>query len=123
MKSTINYILVGLFFLAVFPYLFLHGNLAMAITIGINTFSGKIEKVDTGCFADGECYVVVGGNHVVLNVGWNKEPVGKIIGEDSIGGLEKHIGQNATVYARRLSYSKFSLIGSMDYYIKIDEKN
>lgn len=39
---------------------------------GIETFSGTIEAIDNGCFADGECSVVVAGRKVVTLRGWSQ---------------------------------------------------
>lgn len=110
---------VGLFFIATLPFVYLNGGLEATINVALGTFSGKLQKVDTSCFADGECSVDVDGKHVTLTVGWSKEAVGQIIGADSIGGLERHIGETVHIYARRLSLSKFTLIGSNRYYIKV----
>ncbi len=110
---------VGLFFIATLPFVYLNGGLEATINIALGTFSGRLENVNTSCFADGECSVDVGGKHVTLTVGWNKEAVGQIVGAEGIGALERHIGETVHVYARRLSYSKFTLIGSERYYIRV----
>ena len=55
-------------------------------------FSGTLQKVDTGCFADGECYVEVDGKHITTLRGWSQDTVGQVLGVDGFGDLEGHIG-------------------------------
>lgn len=88
------------------------------------TFTGKIESVDTGCFADATCSVTVGGKKVVLQtgmrVGMFLVPTGTLIGVDSIGDLEKKIGSTVRVYAAELSDGTgYTLIGSSNYYVAL----
>ena len=118
-----KFVYVGLFFIAVLPYLYLNGALQTAVDVALGSFSGKLENVNTSCFSDGECYAQINGKHVTLLVGWSKDQVGQIIGAESIGGLASHIGENVDVYARRLSFSKFTLVGSPKYYIKVAQKD
>ncbi len=117
MKKVIIIILVILATLSGFLYL-----KKSQSNIGISSdykFTGKLEKVDTGCFADGECYVEVSGKHITVLMGWTNDTVGKIIGSESIGDLEKHIGENIEVYAKNISEERYTLYGSQDYYIKL----
>lgn len=81
------------------------------------TFSGTLEKVDTGCFADGECFVEVDGKHVTAIMGWSQETVGSIKGVDGFGDLESVIGQTVEVHARFLEPEFYTLYGNEDYYI------
>jgi hypothetical protein len=87
-----------------------------------DTFSGKLTEVNTGCFADGECYVVVGGKHVTLTIGWSQETVGNVVGALSIADLESYIGQTATVYAKPLPDGTYTLYGSQSYYLAVTPK-
>jgi hypothetical protein len=82
-------------------------------------FTGKLEKIDTGCFADGECYAVVDGKHVTVLRGWSQEPVGSVQGMVSFGDLEKAIGQNVEIYAQDLSDGTYTLYGSTGFYLKL----
>ena len=84
-------------------------------------FSGKIQEVNTGCFADAECYVVVEGKHVTVLMGRTMGPVvvGNIIGVPTIGELEDKIGAEVEVYAQRNGDGTYTLHGSHDYYIKL----
>ena len=82
-------------------------------------FSGKLEDVNVGCFVDGECYVVVDKKHVTVVMGWSQETVGSIIGVDSIGDLEKHIGEEMEVYAQKKDGGAYTLYGSQNFYVKL----
>ncbi len=86
------------------------------------TFSGKLTEVNTGCFADGECFAVVGGKHVTLTIGWSQEVVGSVVGAPSIGDLESYIGETATVYAKRLPDGSYTLYGDSAYYLAVTPK-
>lgn len=88
------------------------------------TFSGKIEAVDTGCFADGVCSVTVGGKEVILLAGMRLgtiPPVGSLKGVDSIGDLEGKIGSTAKVYAAKTTEggADYTLYGSASYYVEV----
>jgi hypothetical protein len=86
------------------------------------TFSGVLSEVNTGCFADGECYAVVGGKHVTLTVGRRQEVLGSIKGAPSIGDLEAYIGEQATVYAKRLPDGTYTLYGDESFYLSVPPK-
>lgn len=85
-------------------------------------FTGMIESANYGCVADLECSVIVNGKKVITDVGWNKNPTGKLVGVETInqyGGREVVIGKRVEVYARtNLLKSEFTLIGDDKYYIK-----
>lgn len=83
-----------------------------------DTFTGTLQSVDTGCFADGECFVVVDGKHITVLRGWSSDTVGSVIGADGIGGLESIIGQEVEVYAQDNSDGTYTLYGSEGFYIK-----
>lgn len=86
-----------------------------------DTFTGTLDEVNTGCFADGECYVVVDGKHVTVLMGWSQETVGSIVGAESIGDLEALIGQTVEVYAQDLTATNegYTLYGSDGFYVKV----
>jgi hypothetical protein len=84
-----------------------------------DTFVGKLEEVNTGCFADGECYVVVDGKHVTTIMGWSQETVGTIQGVEGFGDLENHIGEDVEVYAQDTGDGKYTLYGSEGFYVKL----
>lgn len=83
------------------------------------TFTGMLERVDTGCFADGECYVIVDGRHVTAIMGWNGSTVGRVIGVEGFGDLESKLGQPVQVFARQLDDGSFTLYGDEAYFIKV----
>ncbi len=87
--------------------------------IKADVFIGTLDAVDTGCFADGECFVEVGGKHVTAIMGWSQETVGTIQGADSFGDLEKYIGKQVEVYAHVLEDGSYTLYGSEGFYIKL----
>lgn len=82
------------------------------------TFMGTLEEVNTGCFVDAECYIIVDGKHVTAIRGWSQDIVGTIIGVDGFGDLESKKGEQIEVYARFLDDKNYTLYGSSDYYIK-----
>jgi hypothetical protein len=84
-----------------------------------DTFSGTLEEVNTGCFADAECYVVVDGKHVTVLMGWSRDTVGSVLGLDGIGDLETHIGQEVEVYAQDKGDGTYTLYGSESFYVKL----
>ncbi|MFM2423939.1 MAG: hypothetical protein RLZZ70_328 [Candidatus Parcubacteria bacterium] len=86
------------------------------------TFTGVIEQVDTGCFADGECFAVVGGKKVTLTIGRKQEVLGQLVGVPSIGDLESYIGATATVSAKQLPDGTYTLYGDAAYYLAVSPK-
>ncbi len=86
-----------------------------------DTFVGTLQTVNTGCFADGECFVEVDGKHVTAIMGWSQDTVGKIVGVEGFGDLEKYIGKKVEVYAQDKSDGTYTLYGSEGFYIKVLE--
>lgn len=84
-----------------------------------DTFEGTLQEVNTGCFADGECFIVVDGIHITTLMGWSRDTVGSVVGVDGFGDLENHIGALIEVYAQDLSDGTFTLYGSDGFYIKL----
>lgn len=85
----------------------------------VGNFEGKLEKVDVGCFSDGECYVVVDGKHVTAIMGWSQETVGSVQGVEGFGDLESHIGETVQVYAQDKGDGTYTLYGSEGFYIRV----
>lgn len=85
----------------------------------VETFTGKLEAVNTGCFSDGECYVVVDGKHITAIMGRQQGELGKVIGVDGFGDLESHIGATVEVYAKDNVDGTYTLYGSEGFYIKL----
>ncbi len=85
----------------------------------VATFSGKLERVDTGCFSDAECFVVVDGKHVTTMVGWSQAVVGGVLGVEGIGDLQKYIGKEVEVYAQDRGDGTYTLYGNAGFYVKV----
>jgi hypothetical protein len=86
---------------------------------GAAVFTAPLEEVNTGCFADGECYVVVGGRHVTVLVGRRAGPVGSLIGVASIGDLEPLVGRTFEVVAAENPDGTYTLYGDVDYHVAL----
>lgn len=84
-----------------------------------DTFTGILQRVDTGCFADGECFVEVDGKHITTTIGWSRGVVGSVIGVDGFGDLENHIGKKVEVYAQDNGDGTYTLYGSEGFYVKL----
>lgn len=82
-------------------------------------FQGSLEEVNTGCFADAECYVVVDGKHVTTTMGWSQEIGGTVQGVEGFGDLEQHIGEEVEVYAQDKGDGTYTLYGSAGFYVKL----
>ncbi len=87
--------------------------------IRADMFVGNLEEVNVGCFADGECYVVVDGKHVTVLMGWTQAVVGTVQGVEGIGDLESHIGEKVQVYAQMNADGTYTLYGSEGFYVKL----
>lgn len=85
----------------------------------VANFSGKLTEINTGCFADGECFAVIDGKHITTTLGWRQEVVGSIQGVESIGDMENYIGQEFEVYAQDNGDGTYTLYGSEGFYIKL----
>lgn len=89
----------------------------------VETFSGIITAVDTGCFSDAICSVTVDSKKIVLVKGGRGQSqdiqVGKLIGVNSIGDLQQKIGQHANVYATTTPDGAYSLYGNSKYYVEV----
>ncbi len=83
-----------------------------------DVFVGTLEAVNTGCFADGECFVEVDGKHVTALIGWSRDTVGSVQGVEGFGGLEAYIGKEVEVYAQVNPDGTYTLYGSEGFYIK-----
>ena len=73
-------------------------------------FSGKVDAIDNGCFADGVCSVTVAGTTIVTMVGWSHDTWGS-------RPPELKPGDSVEVHCRR-SEAGCTLNGSADYYIR-----
>ncbi len=87
--------------------------------IRADVFTGVLQAVHTGCFADGECFVTVDGKKVTALVGFSNEEVGSVIGVEGFGDLENHLGETVEVYAQDFNDGTYTLYGSEGFYIKL----
>lgn len=85
----------------------------------VGTFAGELEEVNTGCFSDGECYVMVSGKKVTVLMGWSRDTVGAVIGAGGIGDLENFLNEQVEVYAQELINGDFTLYGNEGFHVKI----
>lgn len=92
---------------------------APAGKLKVGNFSGRLEKVDTGCFSDGECFVEVNGKHITTLMGWSQAVVGSVQGVEGFGDLESHIGEEVEVYAQDKGDGTYTLYGSEGFYVKL----
>src|SRR6185369_10129025 len=90
---------------------------------GTKTFSGTISAVNTGCFADGVFSVTIDGKKIILvQGGLSVSPspvVGRLIGVNSVGDLEKKIGAFANVYAALTPEGDYTIYGNSDYFVEV----
>jgi len=81
----------------------------------VGNFEGTIEEVNTGCYADGECYVVVDGKHITTLMGWSRDTVGTA----DLDALYANIGKTAEVYAKDNGDGTYTLYGSEGFYVRV----
>jgi|AntAceMinimDraft_12_1070368.scaffolds.fasta_scaffold93206_2 hypothetical protein len=88
---------------------------------GTQGFIGVLEGIDTGCFADAECFAVIEGKKLIVLVGGRGNQgqlVGNVQGVESFAELFNYIGAFVEVKAMKVSDTDYTLYGSTDYYIK-----
>ncbi len=78
-------------------------------------FDGTLTEVNTGCYADGECYVVVDGKHITTLRGWSHD----IAGAADFDALSANIGKTVEVYAHDLGDGTYTLYGSEGFYVRL----
>lgn len=83
----------------------------------VGNFEGIIEEVNTGCYADGECYVVVDGKHITTLMGWSRDTVGVA----DLDALNANMGKTAEVYAKDNGDGTYTLYGSEGFYVRVKE--
>ena len=81
----------------------------------VANFEGKLEELNTGCYADGECYVVVDGKHITTLMGWTNATVG--VADFDI--LNANIGKSVEVYAQDKGDGTYTLYGSEGFYVRL----
>lgn len=78
-------------------------------------FSGTLEEVNTGCYADGECFVMVDGKHITTLRGWTNSKVGTA----DMDALHASIGKAVDVYAKDQGDGTYTLYGNSGFYVKV----
>lgn len=78
-------------------------------------FEGVLQEVNTGCYADGECYVVVDGKHITTLMGWSRDTVGSA----DYDALTEAIGAPVEVYALPKEDGTYTLYGNEAYYVRV----
>jgi hypothetical protein len=89
---------------------------------GTEVFIGQLQALDTGCFADGECFVIVDDKKITTMIGGRgvkQDNLGEVKGFDSFVALFDYIGSFVEVKALRKEDGSYTLYGSSDYYIKL----
>jgi hypothetical protein len=90
--------------------------------VGTEVFIGQLQALDTGCFADGECFVIVDGKKITTMLGGrgvSQENLGSVKGLDSFIALFDYIGTFVEVKALKQDDGNYTLYGSKDFYIKL----
>lgn len=85
---------------------------------GTEIFLGFLEGMDTGCFAEGACFIMVDGRKVIVEEFANENPAGTIEGIEDFRELFNNIGSFLEVKALRLENGDYTLYGSEDFYVK-----
>lgn len=86
----------------------------VALADGEMIFSGIVEEVDTGCYADGVCFMTVDGQKVVFGLGWSRSEWGEV---EPVEPIMDYVGKRVLVYCKRHE-DDCRLEGSADYYIR-----
>lgn len=81
----------------------------------VANFEGTLSEVNTGCYSDGECFVVVDGKHITTLRGWSRD----IVGTADLDALHNAIGKNVEVYAKDMGDGTYSLYGSEGFYVRL----
>jgi len=83
------------------------------------TFTGTLEALDVGCWADGICSMRISGKQIVFGKGWSHEVYGDLIGFDQskLDGKE-YLGRKVQVFGWK-SGEDVLITGDKKYYIKL----
>lgn len=77
-------------------------------------FSGVVQEVNIGCYADGMCFMRVDGKRVVFGMGWSRETWGQVAPREPI---ESYVGRTVEVFCQQRDDDCW-LAGNKDYYIR-----
>lgn len=87
---------------------------ATATPAGDRKFTGVVSEVNTGCFADGMCFMRVDGRRVVFGMGWSRETWGQVAPREPI---ESYVGRTVEVFCQQREDDCW-LAGNADYYVR-----
>lgn len=86
-------------------------------------WTGKIDSVKNDCIFDGICSVTVSGVEVIVVQGMiplaEGEEVGQLRDVESVSDMQKYIGKEANVFARKISSDLFSIYGNKEFFIEL----
>lgn len=81
---------------------------------GERRFVGTVESIDTGCYADGECSMLVDGKKVVWLRGWSRATWGQVQQPPDVG---TYVGKRVEVWCK-VEDDHCTLEGNAAYFIR-----
>jgi hypothetical protein len=80
-----------------------------------NHFKGTITEVDNGCWVDAACSIELD------NKTWVIYNPGRVLNEQAIGIIQGDfsVGSHVEVYAQKITYDRYTIVGNTKYYIKV----
>jgi hypothetical protein len=82
---------------------------------GERRFTGTVDSIDTGCYADGECSMQVDGRKVVWMRGWSRSTWGQVQQPPDVG---TYVGKRVEVWCR-VEEDHCTLEGNAAYFIRL----
>lgn len=83
-------------------------------TAGERRFTGTVESIDTGCYADGVCSMRIDGRQVVWLRGWSRATWGQVQQPPDVG---EYVGKRVEVWCR-VEEDHCTLEGNAGYFIR-----
>jgi hypothetical protein len=81
---------------------------------GERRFTGVVDSIDTGCYADGECSMQVDGKKVVWLRGWSRATWGSVQQPPDVG---EYVGKRVEVWCK-VENDYCTLEGNAGYFIR-----
>jgi hypothetical protein len=81
---------------------------------GEHRFTGTVGSIDTGCYADGVCSMVVDGRTVVWMRGWSRATWGRVQQPPDVG---EYVGRRVEVWCK-VEDDHCTLEGNAAYFIR-----
>jgi hypothetical protein len=82
---------------------------------GERRFTGTVESIDTGCYADGECSMRIDGRKVVWMRGWSRATWGQVQQPPDVG---TYVGKRVEVWCH-VEEDHCTLEGNAAYFIRL----